>query len=71
MSCRHGTGRDLLIAYIEDFYIFERGNRVRHLDPTFESEWSYCTGFRRLLKCGKGNYVFFHTTPKARGKIDI
>jgi hypothetical protein len=68
MACKHGTGRDLLITYIEDFYISENGNRVRHSDLTFEPEWSYCTGFKRLLKCGKGNYVFFQTTPKTERK---
>lgn len=67
-SCKHGTGRDLLIAYKENFHIYESGKIVIHSDPTFESEWSYCTGFERLLKCGRGNYVFFHTTPKAEGK---
>lgn len=68
MLCGHDKGNDLLVAYVEDFCFDENGKRVRHPDPTFESEWSYCTGFRRLLKCGKGNYVFFHTTPKTADK---
>lgn len=68
MPCKHGKGKDLLIAYLEDFYIHEDGKSVRHRDPTFESEWSYCTGFERLLKCDRGNYVFFHTTPRTGGK---
>jgi len=68
MPCRHGKGKDLLITYVENFYFYENGKIVRHPDPTFESEWSYCTGFERLLKCDKGNYAFFHTTPKAGNK---
>jgi len=68
MPCKHGEGRDLLIAYLEDYYIYENDNLQQHSDPTFESEWSYCTGFKRLLKCDKGNYVFFHTTPKTGRK---
>ena len=68
MPCKHGRGKDLLIAYLEDFYFYENGKRIRHPDPTFESEWSYCTGFQRLLKCDKGNYMFFHTTPRTGGK---
>jgi hypothetical protein len=64
MASRFGEGSNLLITYIENFrYHDEEQNLwISHPDPTFETEWSYCTGNRRLLKCGKGNYVFFHTT---------
>jgi len=56
-------GKNLLITYIENFGWFdERNVWISHPDPTFETEWSYCTGYKRLLKCGKGNYIFFHTT---------
>ena len=64
MASRFGGGSNLLITYIENFryYDEEQDVWVSHPDPTFETEWSYCTGNRRLLKCSKGNYVFFHTT---------
>jgi len=64
MGSRYGEGSNLLITYIEDYryYDEEQGSWVSHRDPTFEKEWSYCTGNRRLLLCGKGNHVFFHTT---------
>ena len=64
MVSRYGEGNNLLITYIENYRYFdeEQGAWVPHPDPTFETEWSYCTGNRGLLKCSEGNYVFFHTT---------
>lgn len=66
MTSKYGDGENLLIAYIEDFKYYDQdeGRYVSHPDPTFEAEWSYCTGNKRVLKCGRGNYVFFHTTLK-------
>jgi hypothetical protein len=58
-----GERNNLLITYIEDFEYKENGKWIYHPDPTLgPREYSYCTGHKRLLKCGKGNYVFFHTT---------
>jgi hypothetical protein len=59
-----GERSNLLITYIENYSYFDEGKRVEHPDPTFEREWSYCTGNRALLKCGKNNYVFFHATKR-------
>lgn len=59
-----GEKSNLLITYIEDYSYFDEGRRVEHPDPTFEREWSYCTGNKALLKCGRNNYVFFHATKK-------
>jgi len=58
--------QNLLITYIEDFKRFDpvSGKLVEHHDPTFEKEWSYCTGYKRLLSCKKENWVFFHATNK-------
>ena len=66
MNSRFGEGSNLLITYIENYryYDEEQCVWVSHPDPTFETEWSFCTSNRRLLKCGKNNYVFFHTTKK-------
>lgn len=59
-----GERSNLLITYIEDFgWPGKNGKWFSHPDPTLgPREYSYCTGHERLLKCGKGNYVFFHTT---------
>jgi hypothetical protein len=58
-----GGRNNLLITYTEDFEIEENGKWISHPDPTLGPRgYSYCTGHKRLLKCGKGNYVFFHTT---------
>lgn len=66
MASSFGKGQNLLITYIENFKYYDEdiGDWVSHPDPTFETEWSYCTGHTRLLKCNKGNYVFFQTTKK-------
>lgn len=50
--------KQILIFYHED-----SDYRRKHSDPTFGEEWSFCAG-DRLLKTGKGKYVFFHTTSK-------
>ena len=64
-----GEKNNLLITYIEDYGWMDRGKWISHKDPTLGlknklglEEWSYCTGNKRLLKCNKDNYVFFHTT---------
>jgi len=64
MASKFGEGGNLLITYIENFryYDEEQDIWVSHPDPTFEMEWSYCTGNQRLLNAGKGKYVFFHAT---------
>lgn len=64
---------NLLITYIEGFgWRGPKGKWISHLDPTLgPKEWSYCTAYERLLKCGRDNYVFFHTTktdPATRNK---
>lgn len=53
-----------MITYTEGFgWWGPKGKWVSHPDPTLgPGEYSYCTAYRRLLKCGKSNYVFFHTT---------
>lgn len=59
-----GEKNNLLITYTEGFgWWGPKGKWVSHPDPTLgPGEYSYCTAYRRLLKCGKSNYVFFHTT---------
>jgi len=53
-----------LITYTEDFgWWGPKGEWVSHHDPYLgPEEYSYCTAYERLLKCGRDNYVFFHTT---------
>lgn len=61
MVSKHGKGKNLLIVYNESIKY-----RRRHPDPTFSPEWSYCDSRKRLQLCGKGNYVFFHTTRRKK-----
>ncbi len=44
-----------------NFHHEDSDYRKNHPDPTFGEEYSFCAG-ERLLKTGKGKYVFFHTT---------
>lgn len=74
MVSKFGGRENLLISYIENFGFYEDHEWVDHPDPTLgrtesgEVEFSYCTGNTSLLKCGKGNYVFFHTTKDMPGE---